>query len=168
MLEELNKKVKYLNDERQKLMGKRDAAKEAFEKALKEYSEKYGLNLQESDLENELKRVELELQQQAQLLMQKIQEIEGKLQGNVQGVSTQQVYQVQQSQGVVTQQQGWGHVQGVGHVQGQVQANVGGAYGIFQSVDKTQDVPQTNQVGSHSLNWTMGTPSSDSGKSFSF
>lgn len=168
-LEELNKKVKFLNDERQKLIGKRDAAREAFEKSLKEYNEKYGVTLQESNLEEELKKVELELQQQANELVQKIQEIESKLNGNqssnLEVPNLQNVGQVNTPQ---SQSLGYSHVQQVFQPNPQQSWVMQQGQGVFQSVDKTVDVEK--QASVQPLQWGVGVVANnqDNGKPFTF
>lgn len=75
-IELLNKKAQQLNAERQKLLGMQQSAREAFEKAVLLYKKKYGVDLDDTNIQQEYQRVLAKLKEDYENLKNKIIEIE--------------------------------------------------------------------------------------------
>jgi len=72
MVESLNKKAAALNADRQRKIGAQEAAKEAYERAVYAYAQKYGVTLDDTNLQNEydfvVKKLEREYEAQRELI----------------------------------------------------------------------------------------------------
>jgi len=64
MVEELNKKAVILNSERQRKLGALEAAKEAYERAVSAYKQKYGVVLDDTNLQEEYDAVFAQMQKE--------------------------------------------------------------------------------------------------------
>lgn len=62
MIEQLNKKAQFLNAERQKMLGRRESARSAFDKAVFAYQQKYGVTLDDTNLQQEYDKVSSQTQ----------------------------------------------------------------------------------------------------------
>lgn len=75
-VEQLNAKAKALNSQRERLLGQREAAKSAYEKAVLLYKQKYGVELTEENLQSEYNAVKQQLQEEYEKLQALIASIE--------------------------------------------------------------------------------------------
>lgn len=75
-VEALNAKAQKLNAERQRLIGVRDSARQAYDKAVFAYGQKYGVALDDSNLQQEYNTVSAKLQADFEALQTQVQFIE--------------------------------------------------------------------------------------------
>ena len=75
-IERLNKRAQQLNAERQKLIGKQEAAKSEFDKAILLYEQKYGKKLDFNNLQEEYIMVSEDLKNKYKVLEEQIRVIE--------------------------------------------------------------------------------------------
>lgn len=90
-VEALNSKAQQLNTQRQRLEGMRDSARQAYDKALFAYKQKYGVQLDDTNLQDEYNTVSQKLQSDFENLNSQVQSIEsGAYKTNVQRPSLQE------------------------------------------------------------------------------
>lgn len=125
MVEQLNKKAQQLNANRQKLIGMKESAKAAYDKAVFAYKQKYGVDLDDTNLQQEYDAVSAQLQAEYEELNKLILSIESGEYKNVNKQGSVQSQPVSQQQMVVQSQlQSQGVVQPNTFVQSPVQPHV--------------------------------------------
>ncbi len=87
-IEELNRKAKILNSQREQSIGRQTVAKNQYQEAVREYKEKYGVELNTSNLEQEYLNVQNEVIKDTNDLKKTILSIEdGSYKNNIQTAS---------------------------------------------------------------------------------
>lgn len=154
-VERLNKLAGQKNAERQQLIGKRDAAQQAFNQAIAVYAQKYGVTLTAETLQSEYDKVCKETEANYNALSQMIKDIEeGKYKQKVQEpaqtvVSTEEQKEetVQTSESVQTAQpvQNTQSVQNVQSIPTQPQVNTPQPQQSFTQPQQSFTAPVNNQ-----------------------
>lgn len=75
-VEMLNQKAQRLNSERQKLIGMKESARQSYDKAVFAYQQKYGVHLDDTNLQQEYNAVNTQLQQDYEVLNKLVLSIE--------------------------------------------------------------------------------------------
>jgi hypothetical protein len=76
MVEELNRKSQQLNAQRQQQIGRQEATRNAYEKAVLAYQQKYGVLITEANLQQECNAVQMQLEKDYNALNESITNIE--------------------------------------------------------------------------------------------